>query len=52
MINGDYTLDELKSRYRKLQKAFHPDNGEGDSEASQKINDAYTVLKRAYQVSH
>lgn len=52
MINGDYTLDELKSRYHKLQKAFHPDNGEGDSEASQKINDAYAVLKRAYQVSH
>lgn len=52
MINGDYTLEELKSRYRKLQKAFHPDNGEGDAEASQKINDAYAVLKRAYQSPH
>lgn len=51
MINEDYTLDDLKSRYRKLQKAFHPDNGEGDAEASQKINDAYAILKRAYQTS-
>ncbi len=41
-----FTEDELKTRYRRLQRAFHPDNGGEDVAASQKINAAYAILKK------
>ncbi len=43
--NQRFTEEELKKRYRKLQKVFHPDNGDIDAEAAQKINESYGILK-------
>ncbi|MCD8020111.1 MAG: DnaJ domain-containing protein [Clostridiales bacterium] len=50
MLKEPYTSAELKSRYRKLMKTFHPDNGEKggegeNTELSAKINSAYQILK-------
>ena len=38
----------LKKRYRELMKIFHPDNPDGDTDAIQKINKEYAVLKKAF----
>jgi len=46
------TLDEIKTRYKKLDKTYHPDLNHGNREAEdtlKKVNMAYTVLKLAYQ---
>lgn len=46
MLPDAYTEEQLKKRYKKLQKAFHPDSGETDMVPAQKINAAYAVLKK------
>ena len=38
----------LKKRYRELMKIFHPDNPDGDTDAIQKINKEYAVLKKVF----
>lgn len=44
------TLDEIKARYKKLAKKYHPDLNRDDPNAEEllkKINMAYTILKLA-----
>lgn len=44
MFDDSYTLEELKKQKRRLIKAFHPDNADGDKAYAQKIVEAYEVL--------
>lgn len=47
MLKEGFTTEELKKQYKRLLKAFHPDNEVGmEAEYSQKINEAYTLLKK------
>lgn len=51
-ISPPTNLDEIKTRYKKLAKKFHPDLNNGCRDAEEKlkkINIAYTVLKIAFQ---
>lgn len=44
--------DEVKVRYKKLAKKYHPDTNRGDREAEEqfkKITLAYTILKLSYE---
>lgn len=41
---NEVKLDELKARYRKMVKKFHPDNG-GDIQDVQKLNIYYNKIK-------
>ena len=46
------TLDEIKARYKKLAKKYHPDLNRDNQHAEEllkKINMAYTILKLAFQ---
>lgn len=36
----------LRKRYKDLIKIFHPDNGQGDTEVLQKINEEYEALRK------
>ena len=45
-LDGEVSIDELKSRYRLLIKQNHPDNG-GDANEFMKIQKAYKKI-RAY----
>lgn len=38
------TVEELRKRYRKLLKKYHPDNENGSIEATQEINAEYDLL--------
>lgn len=45
------TLEEIKTRYKKLAKKYHPDLNREDEHAEEllkKINMAYTILKLAF----
>lgn len=47
-LAGDFTLAELKRRYKQLAKKHHPDLHGGDKQAEERlklINEAYTYLK-------
>ena len=49
-IEGDPDFEEIKSAYRRLAKASHPDTAPGDAEAAkrfQAVQAAYEVLLRA-----
>ena len=49
-IEGDPDFEEIKSAYRRLAKASHPDTAPGDAEAAkrfQAVQAAYEVLRRA-----
>lgn len=46
-----HTLDELKSEYRRLAKAFHPDCG-GDAEVMKKVNADYERTFNAMKENH
>ncbi len=40
----------VRRQYRRLVSLHHPDRG-GDTETTQRINDAYLILKRYYRVN-
>lgn len=49
-LDSDVGFDEVKSAYRRLAKANHPDLAPGDTEAAkrfQAVQSAYEVLRRA-----
>lgn len=43
-ISSDATAEEIRSAYRRLAKAFHPDHFTGGGEKFREIQEAYTVL--------
>jgi len=43
-VTAGASSDEIKSAYRRLAKALHPDRQEGDSAAFREIQEAYAVL--------
>jgi len=43
-VSSDASFEEIRSAYRKLAKAYHPDYFEGGSEAFRQIQEAYAVL--------
>ncbi len=46
-VDKDFTKDELKKKYRKLAKKYHPDLNPDNEEAKEKlqeINEAYAIL--------
>lgn len=47
MMAIPFTLDELRSKRRKLLKAFHPDNDEGNGGSETiRINNAFDLLQK------
>lgn len=46
------TLEELRKQYRDLLKKFHPDNPQGSTEATQKINTEYEKLFKELKDKH
>lgn len=44
-LNDQYTQEELRKQYRKLQHQFHPDKRQGSTQRSQNIDWAYRALK-------
>lgn len=45
-FKGVTDLDTLKSRYRKLMKAYHTDEATGDTETAELINEEYEYMKK------
>lgn len=43
-FTGVKTIEELRQRYRKLLKKYHPDNENGSVEITQEINAEYDCL--------
>jgi curved DNA-binding protein CbpA len=41
---GVKTVEELRKRYRELQKMYHPDNENGSVEVTQEINAEYDLV--------
>ncbi|KAB2908557.1 MAG: J domain-containing protein [Ignavibacteriales bacterium] len=54
-LNGDFSKENIKKKYREKMKANHPDvnarNGKGSEEKAKKINEAYEYFKRKYSFS-
>lgn len=48
-FSGCRTKDALKSRYRDLVRAFHPDSGHGDSDTLIKIKEEYEKELATYE---
>jgi DnaJ-class molecular chaperone len=49
-VESDVGFDEIKTAYRRLAKANHPDAAPGDKEAAtrfQAVQAAYEVLRKA-----
>ena len=46
-FQGVHNPLSLKKRYKDLIKIFHPDNGAGDTEVLQRINEEYETLKES-----
>ena len=47
-IDKNYTLDELKSKYKEMAFKFHPDKG-GDTEIFKEITQSYIYLLKKYK---
>ncbi len=45
-----FTSSELKDKYLKLSKQYHPDMPDGDVDKFKEINEAYKLLQRYTQV--
>jgi DnaJ-class molecular chaperone len=43
------TSDELKAKYLKLSKKYHPDMPGGDAQKFREINEAYKLIQRYMQ---
>jgi len=43
-VSSTASSEEIKSAFRELAKAYHPDHYEGDSERFREIQEAYSVL--------
>jgi DnaJ-class molecular chaperone len=48
-ITSDASSSEIRSAYRRLAKAFHPDHYQGDPRNFREIQEAYGVLRDPYQ---
>jgi len=48
-FSGCDTLEKLKTRYKQLSRAFHPDLGSGDTESMQLLNMEYEILKDEFE---
>ena len=46
------TLEELRKQYKELLKKFHPDNPNGSTETTQKINQEYEKLFKLLKDRH
>ena len=46
------TLEELRSQYKKLLKEYHPDNPNGSTEETQKINLEYEDIFHKLKTEH
>lgn len=44
-VNPSMSLDEIKSKYRKLAKIYHPDRVNGDQDKFIEIQEAWEFLK-------
>ncbi len=44
-VTTKLTKNELKNRYKKLSKEFHPDMQDGDTQKFQEINQAYKTVQ-------
>ncbi len=40
------SVDEIKNRYQKLSKLYHPDMPDGDEERFREINEAYKTIQK------
>ncbi|MBQ4058772.1 MAG: J domain-containing protein [Lachnospiraceae bacterium] len=45
MVSEPFTMSELKTQYKRLMKAFHPDQDDASSEYASQINTYYELLK-------
>ncbi len=48
-IVSRYTLLDVKNRYLKLSKKYHPDMPDGDDEKFKEINEAYKLIQTYIQ---
>jgi len=48
-IVSRYTASDLKNRYLKLSKKYHPDMPDGDDEKFKEINEAYKIIQKYIQ---
>ncbi len=48
-IVSRYTLFDVKNRYLKLSKKYHPDMADGDDEKFKEINEAYKLIQTYIQ---
>ncbi|MEA2098613.1 MAG: DnaJ domain-containing protein [Campylobacterota bacterium] len=48
-IVSKYTVSDLKNRYLKLSKKYHPDMPTGDDEKFKEINEAYKLVQKYIQ---
>ncbi|WP_334296634.1 DnaJ domain-containing protein [Parablautia muri] len=46
------TLEELRRQYKQLLKKYHPDNANGSTKATQKINAEYEQLLKGLKNRH
>jgi len=45
-IVSKITSDELKNKYQKLSKKYHPDMPDGDEAKFREINEAYKIIQK------
>ncbi len=48
-ISSRVSYAELKKRYRKISKIYHPDMPEGDAKKFKEINEAYKIVNEYMQ---
>lgn len=48
LFAGCNSIESLSKRYKNLMKTFHPDNEDGDTEMTQKIQITYEQLQKEY----
>ena len=48
LFSGCTDMDSLTKRYHMLMKTFHPDNKDGDTEMTRKIQNTYEYMKKKF----